>query len=119
MTDVVWPDIEPDFKQQLRSLIPLLLAPEQLVVKKIHGTRISGKQLLEYFKVYIKIYQGDELPEPKSMLEVATHPPTAVSLRCRATRRACTAFFLWSERVSNCQIFWLVRWFTTEVLLLV
>ena len=72
MTDVVWPDIEPDFKQQLRSLIPLLLAPEQLVVKKIHGTRISGKQLLEYFKVYIKIYQGDELPEPKSMLEVAS-----------------------------------------------
>ncbi|XP_014671297.1 PREDICTED: atlastin-2-like [Priapulus caudatus] len=62
-------DIEPQFKEQLKSLVPLLLAPENLVVKEINGNKISCRELLEYFKSYIKIYQGDELPEPKSMLQ--------------------------------------------------
>ncbi|GAB6021766.1 hypothetical protein CHUAL_004344 [Chamberlinius hualienensis] len=62
-------DIESDFKKQLKDLVPLLLAPENLVVKEINGNKISSRELLEYFKAYIKIYQGDELPEPKSMLQ--------------------------------------------------
>ncbi|KAK2191936.1 hypothetical protein NP493_42g07044 [Ridgeia piscesae] len=61
-------DIEPDFKTQLRLLVPLLLSPAHLVVKEINGSKITGRMLVEYFKSYIKIYQGDELPEPKSML---------------------------------------------------
>ncbi|XP_014218612.1 atlastin isoform X2 [Copidosoma floridanum] len=64
-------EIESEFKQQLRLLVPLLLAPENLVTKKINGQVVKAKELLEYFKSYIKIYKGDELPEPKSML-VAT-----------------------------------------------
>ena len=63
--------IESDFKQQLRVLIPMLLAPENLVTKKINGQTVKAKELLEYFKSYIKIYKGDELPEPKSMLVVS------------------------------------------------
>ncbi|XP_011305185.1 atlastin isoform X2 [Fopius arisanus] len=64
-------EIETDFKQQLRNLIPTLLAPENLVTKKINGQTVRARDLLEYFKSYIRIYKGDELPEPKSML-VAT-----------------------------------------------
>jgi len=44
-------DIEPDFKIQLLELVPLLLSPENLVVKEIHGRDITGKELVEYFKV--------------------------------------------------------------------
>ena len=44
-------DIEMDFKEQLRLLVPNLLAPENLVVKQIHGNKITGKELVEYFKV--------------------------------------------------------------------
>lgn len=62
-------DIEFDFKKQLQVLVPLLLSSENLVLKEINGQKITARELLEYFKAYIKIYQGDELPEPKSMLQ--------------------------------------------------
>ncbi|CAH1792203.1 unnamed protein product, partial [Owenia fusiformis] len=62
-------DIEQDFKEYLARFVPLFLAPENLVMKNINGGPITGKELVEYFKAYVKIYQGDELPEPKSMLQ--------------------------------------------------
>ncbi|XP_059480337.1 atlastin isoform X2 [Neocloeon triangulifer] len=62
-------DIETDFKNQLSILVPLLLAPENLVVKEISGQKVKAKELVQYFKSYIQIYKGSELPEPKSMLE--------------------------------------------------
>ncbi|XP_076749524.1 atlastin GTPase isoform X1 [Xylocopa sonorina] len=64
-------EIQSEFKEQLKVLIPMLLAPEHLVTKKIDGQIVKAGDLLEYFKSYIKIYKGNELPEPKSML-VAT-----------------------------------------------
>ena len=33
---------------------------------------MKAKELVQYFKSYIKIYHGDELPEPKTMLEVSS-----------------------------------------------
>uniref|UniRef100_A0A3B5M2K1 GB1/RHD3-type G domain-containing protein n=1 Tax=Xiphophorus couchianus TaxID=32473 RepID=A0A3B5M2K1_9TELE len=62
-------DIEDDFKTLLAELMPVLLAPDQLVEKQIGGCKITCRDLVEYFKAYIKIYQGDELPHPKSMLQ--------------------------------------------------
>ncbi|XP_012536029.1 atlastin isoform X5 [Monomorium pharaonis] len=64
-------EIQAEFKKQLKVLIPMILAPENLVTKKINGQVVKAKDLLEYFKSYINLYKGDELPEPKSML-VAT-----------------------------------------------
>ena len=66
----IFADIEPEFREMLRSLVPLLLEKKNLVIKEIHGSKITGKELLAYFKAYINIYKGDELPEPKSMLLV-------------------------------------------------
>uniref|UniRef100_A0A8C1PT46 Atlastin-2-like n=1 Tax=Cyprinus carpio TaxID=7962 RepID=A0A8C1PT46_CYPCA len=62
-------DIDDEFKKQLQKLVPLLLAPENLVEKEIGGAKVTCRDLLEYFKAYIKIYQGEELPHPKSMLQ--------------------------------------------------
>ncbi|XP_054655502.1 atlastin-2-like isoform X1 [Dunckerocampus dactyliophorus] len=62
-------DIDGDFKDQLSQLVPLLLAPERLVEKEIGGNKVTCRDLVEYFKAYIKIYQGEELPHPKSMLQ--------------------------------------------------
>ncbi|KAM3863430.1 atlastin-2-like [Diretmus argenteus] len=62
-------DIDVDFKQALAELVPLLLAPDRLVEKEIGGNKVTCRDLLEYFKAYIKIYQGEELPHPKSMLQ--------------------------------------------------
>ncbi|XP_012672500.2 atlastin-2 [Clupea harengus] len=62
-------DIDDDFKRELKELVPLLLDPENLVEKEINGAKVTCRDLLEYFKAYIKIYQGEELPHPKSMLQ--------------------------------------------------
>ena len=61
-------DIDDEFKAQLLDHVPALLAPENLVVKEINGSKVTCGELLEYFKAYMRMYQGDSLPEPKSML---------------------------------------------------
>ncbi|KAG7260002.1 hypothetical protein CRUP_020749, partial [Coryphaenoides rupestris] len=62
-------DVAPDFKAQLKSLIPALLHPDKLAEKEINGNKVTCMGLLEFFKAYIKIYQGEDLPHPKSMLQ--------------------------------------------------
>lgn len=44
-------DIDEDFKNELRNLVPLLLAPENLVEKEISGSKVTCRDLVEYFKV--------------------------------------------------------------------
>ncbi|CAG9565756.1 unnamed protein product [Danaus chrysippus] len=64
-------DIEGEFKRALLQLVPMLLAPHNLVPKLINGQPVRVKDLLQYFRSYMNIYRGNDLPEPKSML-VAT-----------------------------------------------
>lgn len=64
-------DITPEFKNSLKELVPMLLGPENLIPKEINGQRVKARDLVQYFKSYMAIYKGNELPEPKSML-VAT-----------------------------------------------
>ncbi|XP_036404385.1 atlastin-3 isoform X2 [Megalops cyprinoides] len=61
-------DVASEFKEELRNLIPTLLEPDSLAEKEINGSKVTCRGLLEYFKAYIKIYQGEDLPHPKSML---------------------------------------------------
>ncbi|CAJ0956295.1 unnamed protein product [Ranitomeya imitator] len=62
-------EIDEEFIRHLKVFIPWLLRPENLDVKEINGNKITCRGLVEYFKAYIKIYQGEELPHPKSMLQ--------------------------------------------------
>ncbi|XP_055590257.1 atlastin [Uranotaenia lowii] len=64
-------DITPEFKNSLKELVPMLLAPQNLIAKEINGQKVRARDLVQYFKSYMAIYKGNELPEPKSML-VAT-----------------------------------------------
>ncbi|VDN51828.1 unnamed protein product [Dracunculus medinensis] len=61
-------DIEMEFQQQLRCLVPRLLDSSNLLMKKINGNEVTCRELVEYFKAYVTIFQGEDLPEPKSML---------------------------------------------------
>lgn len=56
-------------------MVPKLLAPHNLVQKEISGQKIKVKDLLPYFKCYMDLFSGDELPEPKSMLVVRWFSP--------------------------------------------
>ncbi|XP_016403524.1 atlastin-1-like [Sinocyclocheilus rhinocerous] len=62
-------EIDQEFINNLQVLVLWLLRPKNLDVKEINGSKITCRGLLEYFKAYIKIYQGEELPHPKSMLQ--------------------------------------------------
>ncbi|XP_066466379.1 atlastin-3 [Tiliqua scincoides] len=62
-------DIADEFKDQLLQFIPFVLDSGQLLEKEINGSKVSCRGLLEYFRAYIKIYQGETLPHPKSMLQ--------------------------------------------------
>ncbi|CAG2117727.1 unnamed protein product, partial [Medioppia subpectinata] len=62
-------DIDSEFVDYLKTFVPLMLDPKNVVVKEIGGRQVTGKQLMEYFKVYINVFAGETMPEPKSMLE--------------------------------------------------
>lgn len=53
----------------LRVLVPRLFDPNNLTVKSINGEEIRCRDLMEYFKMYVNVFHGDDVPEPKSMLE--------------------------------------------------
>ncbi|XP_074188005.1 atlastin-2 isoform X4 [Rhinolophus sinicus] len=88
-------DIDEDFKRELRNLVPLLLAPENLVEKEISGSKVTCRDLVEYFKAYIKIYQGEELPHPKSMLQATAEANNlaavagAREIYCKSMEQIC------------------------------
>ncbi|XP_059261461.1 atlastin-2 isoform X4 [Mustela nigripes] len=88
-------DIDEDFKRELRNLVPLLLAPENLVEKEIGGSKVTCRDLVEYFKAYIKIYQGEELPHPKSMLQATAEANNlaavagAREIYCKSMEQVC------------------------------
>ena len=48
-------EIEDNFKSQLKELVPMLLAPKSLVVKSINGVKVTGRALVECFKVCIHL----------------------------------------------------------------
>ncbi|KAH7934017.1 hypothetical protein HPB49_020436 [Dermacentor silvarum] len=81
-------DIDEDFKQQVQDLVSSLLAPDNLIAKKINGQDITCQEFHIYMKVcrlaflqvhiylhfpvlqaYIDVFNGGELPEPMSVLQ--------------------------------------------------
>ena len=46
-----------------------VFSPDKLEIKLINDQAVNAADLVAYFESYIKIYQGDELPEPKTMLQ--------------------------------------------------
>lgn len=44
-------DVAPEFRNELRTLIPALLHPDKLAEKEINGNKVTCRGLLEFFKV--------------------------------------------------------------------
>ena len=73
-------DIDPNFLEHLAAFVPLILAPENILVKKISGNEVRCKEVLGFFKAYIDIFKGDEMPEPKNMLQATSEANNLASL---------------------------------------
>ena len=48
---VVCVDLENSFRDNLINLMPVLVGRGQLVVKEVNGTKLTGKDLEQYFQV--------------------------------------------------------------------
>ncbi|XP_074599936.1 atlastin GTPase [Brevipalpus obovatus] len=74
-------DIDPEFVQNMEQLMYQLLAPDNIVVKQVSGRDLTGAQLLEYFIVYTAGFNGENIPEPTTMLEATAEANNLVALQ--------------------------------------
>merc|ERR1712002_179555 len=74
-------DIELEFQEHVCQLIPLLLSPENLKTKKIGGDEISCNEFVMYFQSYTKVYNGDDLPPAKTVLEATIEASTMATVK--------------------------------------
>lgn len=62
-------DMKDNFVEKLREFVPMVLGPENLLVKKIGGETVNGQSLLEYFRVYSETFKGEKIPEARNLYE--------------------------------------------------
>ncbi|XP_055323105.1 atlastin-like [Sitodiplosis mosellana] len=60
--------ISSDFIKYAKDLVPALFAPENLIVKRINGEKVRARDLIQYLESYMNIFNGDTLPEAKTVL---------------------------------------------------
>lgn len=95
MSDGRLSDISDDFKIHLQELVLSLLAPDNLLVKEINGRKILCKDLMKYFQVYVNVFNGYKLPQPKSIFEATaqannlTAMTQAMDMYTRGMRELC------------------------------
>lgn len=63
-------EIDSRFISYVKELVPSIFAPEKLIVKTINGQKLRIRDLVTYLQTYIDIFNGDTLPEPKTVLGV-------------------------------------------------
>eukprot|EP00092_Neocalanus_flemingeri_P035139 GFUD01038241.1.p1 GENE.GFUD01038241.1~~GFUD01038241.1.p1 ORF type:complete len:544 (+),score=116.82 GFUD01038241.1:56-1687(+) len=72
--------IDEEFIEHIKNLMPSLLSSRNLVVKAMGGKEVKAKEIVQYYKSYMEIFKGNTMPEPKSMLEVTIEANNLVSL---------------------------------------
>lgn len=62
-------DISHDFLENIDILAQMVLSPKRLTIKEVNGEKVRFKELVQYLRTYFEMLSGDELPEPKNILE--------------------------------------------------
>ena len=57
----------PRFAKHLGEFISSSLAPQNLEAKEIGGKAVKSHEMVDFFQRYLEIFNGDEIPEPKSI----------------------------------------------------
>lgn len=63
--------ISPEFRNYVKELVDPLFAPDNLIVKKINGQIVRARDLVPFLETYIEVFNGDSLPEPKTIVSVS------------------------------------------------
>lgn len=64
-------DIKKAFVENLRSYVPHMLSEKYLLPKAINGCNITCQELLEYFKVYFRVFNSDDLVAPAGIFDAS------------------------------------------------
>ncbi|ROT70499.1 atlastin1 [Penaeus vannamei] len=64
-------DIEEQFVNHLKILVPRLLSAENLVKKEIGGQPVKARDLLKFFTLFMEVFKDNDLPEPTTLVEVS------------------------------------------------
>lgn len=62
-------DITPKFVENLKILVPSILAPKNLVLKKVGGTTITASEFLTYLESFVDVFNKNDTPSPKSLFQ--------------------------------------------------
>jgi atlastin len=54
---------------QLKKLVPSILAPENLVVKKFAEKEVTGESLYWDMQSYLQLFASQDIPHPRSIFE--------------------------------------------------
>ena len=76
-----WHKMAEKFKNDLLILIPKILAPENLVVKKINSKDLNCFEMKEYIESYFTLFQSDTLPEAQSIYDLTIHTKMKLLIR--------------------------------------
>ena len=55
------------FAKHLGEFISESLSPQNLEAKQIAGKAVKSHEMVDFFQRYLEIFNGDEIPEPKSI----------------------------------------------------
>lgn len=69
-------DIDNEFIEYVKQLVPSLLAPHKLIVKEVNGQKWTPLDFWSYLIEYVKMFNSEDVPELKSMLMVCYVPLT-------------------------------------------
>lgn len=62
--------IDSDFIENVKLLVPSIFAPENLIIKQINGHKVHVEEFLANIRTFVDLFNSDELPEPQSILNV-------------------------------------------------
>lgn len=67
-----WILMDEDFRKVLKKFIEDLMKPENLIVKKIEGSKLNGSQTKECIKRFFTHFQSDKIPDAPTLYSSST-----------------------------------------------
>ncbi|OXA55906.1 atlastin [Folsomia candida] len=78
-------NLDPEFATHVADFITLMLSPAHLVTKQMGGVEVTGFEMIKYIKSWATLFDGNELPEIKSVYHSAAESQFIIAKRLSLT----------------------------------